>query len=682
MIVPGATWDGRVTRFAVWSANARAIEVELGHEGGVLRLALRPGRDGWWVGETTDAPPGTRYGFRAHGPFDPAHGHYFNPAKLLLDPLARLIDGPIAWHEALRTVRDPRARVLEPDPRDSAPFLPRAVVVAPAAAPAEPALRTHWCDTVVYECHVRGLTMRHPDVPPAHRGTYLGLAAEPVIAHLRSLGVTAVQLMPVQHHAQDEHVARLGRPNYWGYAPVGFCAPDGRYATAPGRQVEEFRAMVRALHAAGIEVLLDVVFNHTGEGALDGPGVSLRGLDNRGYYRHVGDAPLRYEDVTGCGNTLDFRVPAVRALTLAALRTWVVEFGVDGFRFDLAPALGRGDAAFEAEAPFFDELRADPVLRGVKLIAEPWDLGPGGYVLGRFPHEWTEWNGRYRDTVRRFWRGAGGVADLATRLAGSSDLFEGSRAPQAGINFVTCHDGFTLRDLVSYERKHNEANGEGNRDGSDHNESRNWGVEGPTAARHVLDMRARTMRAFVATLACSLGVPMLAHGDEVGRTQRGNNNPWCQDSPLTWVPWEPPEADLDFLAFTRYAFALRHRLHAFRRRSFLPRDEGAGAAARWLRADGTPMTPEDWADPDRRTLLLLLALRRDARAGAPGESEARALLLGLNGGSRAVPVQLPDGHDRGGWHVLLESAHPARHGAEVHWPFALPAHGVALLAHR
>ncbi len=437
-----------------------------------------------WHLRSAVARPGSRYGFRAYGPWNPGAGHLFNPAKLLLDPYARVIDGAIRWHESLRVAhRAGTSGPLHPDTTDSSAHLPRSVVVADDfdwQGDRPPAVS--WSESVIYECHVKGMTALHPAVPPALRGTWLGLSAEPVVEHLKGLGVTAVELLPVQPAADSALLARNGLTNYWGYATVGFFAPDRRFASVAGRERHEFREMVRRLHAAGIEVLLDVVYNHTGEGAVDGPTLAFRGLDNAAYYRlqHDGSGAM-YEDFTGCGNTLDARHPMVRRLILDSLRFWVNEMHVDGFRFDLAPVLGRDPLAFDAGATLLREILADPHLQHVKLIAEPWDLGPGGYQQGAFPAGFAEWNGRYRDTVRRFWRGTGDMGELATRLSGSSDLFSHARSPQASINFIACHDGFTLQDLVSYERKHNLANGERNRDGSEWNESRNWGVEGPTA---------------------------------------------------------------------------------------------------------------------------------------------------------------------------------------------------------
>jgi isoamylase len=647
----GASWDGSATTFRIFSDHATSVEVVL-EDARPHRLPMERSTDGVWQLRSALARPGTRYGFRAWGPWNPDAGHLFNPAKLLLDPYARAIDGAVRWHESLRIARHAGARgVLHPDTADSAAHLPRSVVVADAfdwqgdRHPDVP-----WPETVIYECHVKGMTALHPGVPLPLRGTWLGLAAPPVIEHLKSLGVTAVELLPVQPAADSALLVRAGLTNYWGYATIGFFAPDRRFASVAGRERHEFREMVRQLHAAGIEVLLDVVYNHTGEGGVDGPTVAFRGLDNAAYYRLRHDGEGMYEDVTGCGNTLDVRHPMVRRLVLDSLRFWVTEMHVDGFRFDLAPALGRDPNAFDAGAPLLAELAQDPILRNTKLIAEPWDLGPGGYQQGAFPPPFAEWNGRFRDTVRRFWRGVGGVNDLATRLSGSSDLFPPPRAPQASINLIACHDGFTLRDLVSYERKHNLANGERNRDGADWNESRNWGIEGPTADAQVLELRERAMRSMMATLALSLGVPMLNQGDEHGRTQQGNNNPWNQDTPLSWLPWTTSPASDRMLAFTRRVMAVRRRYPVFRRLEFLPDHESADAVAHWLDRSGAVMTEACWDDRGRHSLAVLLQTSADDAGGVRGVR----LLLALNGGALTVRQHLPAGW----WRLVLDTSRP------------------------
>lgn len=656
----GATWDGSGTHFVVPAPSAGGVELCLWLGDDERRIPLERRSDGTWHGYVTDARPGSRYGLRAHGDWVPARGQFYNPTKLLLDPSARLIDGSVRWHDALRAGAPDDSRQ---DPRDSAPFLPRSVVTTNDFDwRGDRAPRTPWADTVIYECHVRGMTRLHPAVPEPLRGTYLGLASEPIITHLTQLGVTAVELLPVTPVAPDARSAALGLTNYWGYNPYNWFAPDPRFATEPLRAADEFREMVRRLHAAGLEVLLDIVLNHSGEGNRYGPMLSLRGLDNRHFYRHTSAGA--YHDITGCGNTLDLRQPLVRRLALESLRYWVSEMHVDGFRFDLAPVLGRRDQEFDRDAPFFKEVQADPVLSACKLIAEPWDLGPNGYQLGRFPHGWAEWNDSYRDAVRRFWRGSGSIAEFTTRIAGSSDRFaRSSRGPLAGISFITCHDGFTLRDLVSYATKHNEANGEGNRDGRDNNESHPWGPEGPSADPAVVERRERVSRALIATLAMSLGVPMLSHGDERGRTQLGNNNAYCHDSPLTWVDWGNDESATRLTAFVAACIALRRRHPALRASRFRTTDADTTDGVEWRKEDGEPLSLADWNDPGRRLLV--------ARYGGDVAS-----LVAMNAGAEPVEVRLPDGR----WEVELASTGPLAGGNKVGGTVSVPAHSVVVLA--
>jgi glycogen operon protein len=524
--------------------------------------------------------------------------------------------------------------------------------------------RTAWNRTVIYEAHVKGMTIRHPEVDPALRGTYLGLASEPVIEHLLSLGVTAVELLPVHHFVVDRHLAERGLTNYWGYNSIAFFAPDIRYASAEaryGQQVYEFKTMVKKLHAAGIEVILDVVYNHTGEGNHLGPTLSLRGVDNLAYYRVMPDDPRYYMDFTGTGNSLNMMHPRTIQLIMDSLRYWVTEMHVDGFRFDLAPVLARELYDVNRLSSFFDIIHQDPILSRVKLIAEPWDIGPGGYQVGNFPVGWAEWNGKYRDCVRRFWRGDGGVlGEAASRLSGSSDIYAWSdRAAYASVNFVTAHDGYTLRDLVSYERKHNHANGEGNRDGHDDNLSRNWGVEGETDDAPVVARRRRAIRNFLATLAFSQGVPMLSHGDEIGRTQRGNNNAYAQDNELSWMNWELEPWQRDLLAFTRRVIAIRHVHPVLRRRSFF-RGRPVGAAGvkdlTWLRPNATEMTDADWHDAHNRALGMLIngeaADETDDR-GRPVRGDTMLLLL--NAGFDAVDFALPRVAGEGVWTKLIDT---------------------------
>ena len=650
--VLGAHWDGEGTNFALCSERATAVELCLfdGPDDAreAFRVPLQERTGPVWHGYLPDIRPGHLYGYRVHGPWAPEQGHRFNPAKLLLDPYARAITGTIRWSDALsgHVIGHPE-QDLVPDPRDSAGGLPKCVVVEPAFTWADDRPpRTPWAETVIYECHVKGMTMRHPDVPGPLRGTYLGLASEPILEHLRSLGVTAVGLLPVCHFVTERLLGERGMVNYWGYNPIGYFAPDVRYATGRlGQQVTEFKTMVKRFHRAGIEVIIDVVYNHTAEGNHLGPTLCFRGLDNSAYYRLDPTNPRHYLDYTGCGNTLDIRRPEALRLVLDSLRYWAEELHVDGFRFDLAPALGRDPDEFNGAARFFEVVRQDPVLADVKLIAEPWDLGPNGYHLGQFPCGWAEWNGKYRDAVRSFWRGdPGQLPEIAARLGGSPDLFETGRPPQAGVSFVTCHDGFTLLDLVSYERKHNEANGEENRDGNEHNLSRNWGVEGLSEAAHVVRIRERMQRNFLAILACSLGVPMLSHGDELGRTQHGNNNAYCQDNPVTWVDWEPTPARSELLEFTRRVFRLRAELPLFRRRAFPSRPgDGRPGELAWLRPDGEPMGQEDWEHAQAHALAMLLS------------DGADALLLALNAGGRSRTFVLPALPLPGEWRVQIHT---------------------------
>ena len=643
---PGAHLVAGGTRFVVASSHAERLELCLFDADGASEQPMPMERDGagLWQCHVAGAGPGQLYGFRAHGPWIPHEGHRFNAAKLLLDPYARAVSGPIPWHPSLCDHRPGEPEVA--DTVDSAPHMPRSVVVAPDFDwQGDTAPRIPIQDSLIYECHVRGMTMQHPDVPPRLRGTFLGLASEPVLAHLRALGVTAVELMPIMHAADDARLARLGLTNYWGYSTAAFFAPDARFATgARGQQVTEFREMVRRLHAAGIEVLLDVVYNHSAEIDVDGPTISFRGLDNASWYVAGAGEPGRYLDVTGCGNTLDVVNTPGRALLFDSLRFWVTEMHVDGFRFDLAPALARGGVFPDTLPTLFQAIADDPALEGAKLIAEPWDVGRHGYQLGQFPEDWSEWNDRFRDTVRRFWRGAPKeVAGLATALAGSSDLFgvEG-RGPHASVNFVSCHDGFTLADLVRYEQRHNEANGEGNRDGHATNWSRNWGVEGETADPAIQAMRDRVARAMIATVLLSQGLPMIGHGDELLRSQQGNNNAYCQDGPLTWINWALGERERGMLDFVRRASALRRRHPALRRLAFLaPPSSDAGTVAIWTRADGAIMTGDDWQAPNLHAVGLQLR-----------ENGLDLLMILLNGGAAPAHFQLPPGE----WSVALASA--------------------------
>lgn len=651
----GATWDGEGTNFAVYSQHSTKLELCLFDElGAETRVPLTERTAYVWHGYLPHVSPGQRYGLRAHGPWDPEHGMRFNPHKLLVDPYARALDGKVN----LRAPLVGQAADGTPDERDSAWGVPKCIVTSRefdwrGDAPPE----IPWTETLLYEAHVKGLTQLHPEVPPSLRGTYAGIAHPAVVEHLVSLGVTTLELMPVHESATEIGLAQRGRTNYWGYSPLGYFAPDQRFS-AWGDPTREFKEMVRTLHAAGIEILVDVVYNHTCEGDALGPTLFLRGLDDKTYYRLHADG--RYEDFTGCGNTLDVANSQVQKLITDSLRYWVTEMHVDGFRFDLAVALGREPGALFSMATFFDIVHQDPVLSRVKLVAEPWDLGQGGYQVGNFPVLWSELNGRYRDTVRRFWRGERGQAsDLGFRLSGSSDLFEDDgREPQASINFVTAHDGFTLRDLVTYAQKHNEANGEDNHDGNEDNLSDNHGIEGPTADPDINARRERTERNLLATLLFSQGVPMLSHGDELGRTQGGNNNAYCQDSPVSWVDWDLDGGEKELLAFVRKLVLLRRAHPAFQRRTFFKGDTGTGGLkdATWLRPDAQEMTADDWKDPDVRTLGLLLSgegLRQSDEVGEPTLDDT--FYLALNADDVARELQLPQGEHGAEWEVLVDT---------------------------
>src|SRR6266850_657971 len=615
----GANWDGAGVNFSLFSENATKVELclfDAAQAQPETRIPMTEQTHQVWHLYLPEARPGQLYGYRVYGPYAPREGHRFNPAKLLLDPYAKAITGAVQWSEALfgYTIGHPD-QDLSRDEKDSAVGMPKSVVVDPAfswgndAPPATP-----WHKTIIYELHVRGFTMRHPGVPSDLRGTYAALTCPAVIDYLKALGITAVELLPVHQFVADKHLLDRGLTNYWGYNSIGFFAPDARYSSsgAMGQQVSEFKSMVRALHREGIEVILDVVYNHTGEGNQLGPTLCFRGIDNASYYRLVENDRRYYMDYTGCGNTLDMTHPRVLQLIMDSLRYWVVEMRVDGFRFDLASTLARELHDVDRLSSFFDVIHQDPVISQVKLIAEPWDLGEGGYQVGNFPPGWAEWNGKYRDTIRRYWKGDWGqVAELGFRLTGSSDLYEqGGRRPSASINFVTAHDGFTLADLVAYAEKRNAANGEDNRDGSDDNYSWNCGAEGPTDDPEILELRERQKRNFLATLLLSQGVPMISGGDEIGRTQRGNNNAYCQDNELSWFDWPPTGTAAKLLDFTRRLIRLRLDHPAFRRRRFFQGRRIQGSAVKdlsWLQPDGAEMTDEEWHNGQSRCLGLQLA---------------------------------------------------------------------------
>jgi isoamylase len=682
----GANFDGAGTNFAVFSEIADAVDLCLFDGDGSEAKVRLPETDGYvWHGYLPGVVPGQRYGFRVHGPYEPGRGHRCNPAKLLLDPYAKAIEGEVDWDESCFGYRfgDPESR----NDDDSAPHTMRSVVVSPFFDWTDDRPpRTPYAETVIYEAHVKGLTIKHPDIPARQRGTYAGLAHPVMVDYLRDLGVTAVELMPVHQFVHDNLLVKRGKSNYWGYNTIGFLAPHNTYAAAGqrGEQVLEFKAMVKALHEAGIEVILDVVYNHTAEGNHLGPTLSLRGIDNASYYRLVDDDPRFYLDTTGTGNSLLMRNPHVLQLIMDSLRYWVLEMHVDGFRFDLAAALARELHDVDRLAAFFDLVQQDPVVSQVKLIAEPWDVGEGGYQVGNFPPLWTEWNGQYRDTIRDFWRGQPGtLPQFAYRLAGSSDLYaQSNRRPVASINFVTCHDGFTLRDLVSYNVKHNDANGEANRDGSDDNRSWNCGYEGPTDDPGVLALRARQQRNFLATLFLSQGVPMLSHGDELGRTQRGNNNAYCQDNDITWVDWETASADNladDLAAFVRRLSRLHADNPVFRRRRFFHGKAIRGAAGGvpgqlsdidWLTPGGREMSDHDWEVGFANSVAVFLngdAIDEPDRRGEPIRGDSFLLLF--NADDEDLTFTLPPARYGGQWIKVLDTADP---GA----PEADPDHAV------
>ncbi len=669
----GATWDGAGVNFALFSANATGVELclfdraEDAKERERVPLSERTGDV--WHAYLPGVRPGQLYGYRVHGPWAPAAGHRFNPAKLLADPYARAMSHGFVFDEALRAhAVDAAGLPLAADERDTAGLVPKCVVNDGAFVWGDDRPpRIPWTKTVLYECHVKGMTQLHPEVPEALRGTYLGLAWEPVLEHLESLGVTTIELLPVHQSGVDPHLAELGLSNYWGYNSIGFFAPDVRFATRGGDPVAEFRTMVRRLHRVGLEVILDVVYNHTGEGGPLGPTLSFRGIDNASYYRLSAIDLAEYEDFTGCGNTLDVRNARALQLVLDSLRYWATEMRVDGFRFDLTTTLARDPREFSTASRFLFAVQQDPVLSRLKLIAEPWDLGPGGYQLGSFPTGWSEWNDRYRQATRRFWRGDPGLlGEVASRLAGSSDVFaHGRRSPFASVNFVTCHDGFTLHDLVSYESKHNERNGEQNRDGTDDNASRNFGVEGPTSDPEVQALRERMKRNFVATLLFSQGVPMLSHGDELSRTQGGNNNAYCQDNETSWLHWDLDGPRAELLDFVRRAVRIRREHPALRRSFFFEGREPAPGAPKdvtWLRADGVELSEADWRGAESHILGMWIhgGARHDLdEQGRPVLGST--LLLVQNADERNRSFVLPPMAEPGAWHELVNTGAPGLH---------------------
>jgi glycogen operon protein len=669
----GATWDGAGVNFALFSECATKVELCLfeSPDGNneTARIAAPEQTGQVWHVYLPDVRPGQLYGYRVYGPYQPAQGHRCNPAKLLLDPYAKAIAGDLCWNDSLfgYTVGHPDAD-LSCDDRDSAASMPKCMVVDNRFDwEGDKHPRTEWNKTVIYEMHVKGFTVRHPQVPEGLRGTYAGSACPAVIEYLCSLGITAVELMPVQRFVQDQRLVDRGLSNYWGYNTTGFFAPEARYASdkLPGREVAEFKTMVKAFHAANIEVILDVVYNHTAESNELGPTLCFRGIDNASYYDLVPENLRYYRDYVGCGNSPNMMHPRTLQLILDSLRYWVEEMHVDGFRFDAASSLARTPHGVDQVGTFLDIIQQDPVLSEVKLIAEPWDLGPGGYQVGRFPILWAEWNGKYRDTARRFWKGdRGQTADLAYRLTGSSDLYDHSgRRPQASINFVTAHDGFTLRDLVSYDAKHNEANGEDNRDGNNDNESWNCGVEGASSDPAILKLRARQERNFLATLFLSEGVPMLVAGDEMGRTQEGSNNAYCQDNEISWVNWKLDAPQQKLLAFTRYLTGLFRQHPALHRRTFFygrkTHDEKIKDIS-WFRPDGKEMTDEDWGNPETRCIGERLAGDAIEATDEHGNRIVDdTLLILLNAYYKPISFVLPASSPQQHWEIVLDTEEPS-----------------------
>ena len=655
----GALWTGAGTNFTVFSTAATKVEICLFDSVGrteLERLALPEYTDGYWHGYIPDVGPGSVYGLRVHGPYDPLNGYRFNPHKLLLDPYARGHVGDLKWApECFGYTLGAKDEDLSFDVRDSAPFVPKCVVVDPRfdwnGMPRSRAVP--WDRTIIYEAHVRGFTRLHPQVPEHERGTFRGMAAPEVIAYLKDLGVTSIELLPVHTFVNESHLLEHGLTNYWGYNSIGFFAPDPRYASAPDQTLREFKEMVARYHDAGLEVILDVVYNHTAEGNERGPTLSFRGIDNAVYYRLLPDQRRYYINDTGTGNTLNLSHPPVIQMVMDSLRYWVTELHVDGFRFDLGTVLARELHGFDNQSGFLRAVNQDPVLRTVKLIAEPWDCGPGGYQVGAFPPGWAEWNDRFRDVVRDFWKGSSCARELAPRLTASGDLFNYfGRRPSASVNFVTAHDGFTLHDLVSYNHRHNEANGEDNRDGSSDNRSWNCGVEGETDDAGINALRDRQARNFLATLLLSQGTPMITAGDEAHRTQQGNNNAYCQDNATSWVHWDTGERGRALTAFVRRLTQLRHRHSILHRNRFLTGDYDEELQLRdltWINASGNPMRDEDWQDDHMQCFGMLM----DGRARPTGlaqRGDQATLLLVLNG-----------------YHDLVEFTLPAHGEAPCHW---------------
>ena len=666
----GATWDGVGVNFALFSEHASKVELCFFDSADAkkesTRITLPERTDMIWHGYVPGLRPGQLYGYRVHGPYEPEAGHRFNPAKVLLDPYAKAVVRGISWDDRMFGYKIGSAEQdMLMDDRDNADCAPLAAIVAPGfdwGGDARPNIP--WDRTIIYETHVKGFSRLNPEIPERQRGTYAALSSPTAIQYLQDMGITAVELLPVHYHVDDRHLMDRGLTNYWGYNTLTFFAPDARYSSEkdPLAVVNEFKEMVRALHKAGIEVILDVVYNHTGEGSHLGPTLNLRGIDNRSYYRLSKDTGRYYHDFTGTGNTLNMTHPRVLQLIMDSLRYWVEEMHVDGFRFDLASTLARELFEVDKLGAFFDIILQDPVLNQVKLIAEPWDIGPGGYQVGNFPIGWTEWNGKYRDTVRSFWKGDGGtMSEFATRLAGSSDLYErDGRRPHASINYVTSHDGFSLHDLVSYNEKHNEANGEGNQDGDNHNLSWNCGAEGPTEDPAVKSLRQRQKRNLLATVLISQGVPMIRAGDELGLSQAGNNNAYCQDNEISWLNWSLDEDKQEFLKFCRKLCALRRDNPVLRHRDFLQGRPIRGSGAKdisWLGTDGTELNEESWLDPHARCLGLMLVGDMITETDRKGrEIKADTLLLLMNAHYEEIPFRLPERQGRIEWETLLDTS--------------------------
>ncbi len=667
----GATWDGLGVNFALFSANATKVELCLFDAAGEVeleRIELPEYTDETFHGYLPDAHPGQVYGYRVYGPYDPENGHRFNHHKLLIDPYAKQLVGELKWSEALfgYTIGHPDAD-LSFDERDSAPFVPKCKVIDPAHTWGhDHRISVPWDRTVFYETHVRGISMRHPAVPEAVRGTFAGLMVDDVIKHIRNLGVTSIELLPIHAFVNDQHLLQKGMTNYWGYNTLSFFAPDPRYL-ASGK-IAEFKEMVAHLHEAGLEVILDVVYNHTAEGNEQGPTLSMRGIDNASYYRLMPDDKRFYINDSGTGNTLDLSHPCVLQMVTDSLRYWAGEMHVDGFRFDLATILGRYHEGFDERHSFLVSCRQDPLLRQVKLIAEPWDCGPGGYQVGGFPPGWAEWNDRFRDNVRAFWKGdEGQLAEFAGRMTASADLFnQRGRRPYTSVNFITAHDGFTLNDLVSYNDKHNEANDENNQDGSNNNLSWNHGVEGPTDDPEINALRQRQMRNFMATLLLAQGTPMLVAGDEFARTQHGNNNAYCQDSEIGWVNWELDAPAESLLSFVKRLIKLRMHYPILRRGVFLEGHCSENPEVKdvtWLTPSGSEMTPQEWEDPQNRCLGMLL----DGRTQISGVQRAGAdatLLIIVNAGHDNLDFSLPEVAHGSSWLCILDTTDPEKKTSE------------------